>query len=263
VKTEHVVPPELASYGGYAELFAYHVMPIVRARRLAEGGYALGPWAGTGFTFGEGTLVTCWHCVGGDLGEDEVYCAAVREGGLGQAHRDTLYELCDLARDANRTDLALARVGLQVEPRLVLATVPLQWGEDVVGFGFPETMEAFDPAAGEKRIETHARVFKGYVTRLFPGAYRGEAVVELAMPAPRGMSGGPLFRVQHGPAEPFECVGVVFGERIYQAPDGELRFGTAVRLDTLRQARAAATGGLPLAEHLARSPSAPRPATDL
>ncbi|KQC34985.1 hypothetical protein UK82_29095 [Frankia sp. ACN1ag] len=122
-----------------------------------------------------------------------------------------------------------------------------------MAFGFPQTPDTIDPNTREKRIETHARVFKGYVTRLIYGEYRHDTVVELAMPAPEGMSGGPLFRVQRGPGEPFECTGVIFGERIHPTPDGELRFGNALRLDTLRNARAEATDGLPLAEYLARS----------
>jgi hypothetical protein len=93
---------------------------------------------------------------------------------------------------------------------------------------------------------------------LFSDEYQGEPVVELAMPAPVGMSGAPLFNAQRSVLrgtshQPFECFGVVFGERIHQAPEGELRFGTAFQLDTLRNAAAEATDGIPLAEYLARS----------
>jgi Trypsin-like peptidase domain len=243
---------------GYAELFAYHVMPITRARRDGQGNYVLGQWVGTGFTFGEGTFVTCWHCVGAALPDDEVYIAVGRRDDLQQASRDWPIELERLARDGNGSDLALATIEPMFQPRLNLASDPLEWGDDVVAFGFPHTLDTIDPETKEKRIETHARVFKGYVTRLFPDEYQGQPVVELAMPAPVGMSGAPLFNVQRSAAlrgishEPFECFGVVFGERIYQTPDGELRFGTALRLDTLRNAVAEATGGTPLAEYLAR-----------
>jgi hypothetical protein len=40
--------------------------------------------AGTGFTFGECTLVTCWHCVSGELVKGEVYGVAYRSEGLDQ-----------------------------------------------------------------------------------------------------------------------------------------------------------------------------------
>jgi len=243
---------------GYDELFAYHVMPITRARHDPEGDYVLGPWVGTGFTFGEGTFVTCWHCVGAALADNEVYIAVGRREGLQQARRDWPIELHRLAQDSNGSDLALATIGPMFQPRLNLASDPLEWGDDVVAFGFPHTLDTIDPETKEKRIETHARVFKGYVTRLFPDEYQGQPVVELAMPAPVGMSGGPVFNVQRPTAvrgtsqEPFECVGVVFGERIHQTSEGELRFGCAFRLDTLREAAADATDGMPLAEYLAR-----------
>src|SRR6266852_2653597 len=86
---------------GYAELFAYHVMPITRARRDTDGNYVLGQWVGTGFTFGEGTFVTCWHCVGAALADDEVYIAVGRREGLQQGSRDWPIELQRLARDSN------------------------------------------------------------------------------------------------------------------------------------------------------------------
>jgi len=167
---------------GYAELFDNHVMPIARARRLADGTYSRPQWVGTGFTFGEGTFVTCWHCVEADLAEDEVYFGSGREHGNQQQQRDWPIELRQLAQDANGADLALARIDAQFQPRLRLASDPLQWGDDVVALGFPHTLDTFDPATGDKRIETHARVFKGYVTRLFRDEYNGEPVVELNIP---------------------------------------------------------------------------------
>ena len=65
------------------------------------------------------------------------------------------------------------------------------------------------------------------------------------MPAPPGLSGGPLFR-----PEPFEVVGVIIGEPVVPSgravdeviyPAAEFyRFGAAHRLDTLREAVAPA-----------------------
>jgi Trypsin-like peptidase domain len=245
---------------GYDELFAYHVMPICRVRKWDDGAYSLGTWVGTGFTFGEGTFLTCWHCVGARLDDGEVYIAVGRRNGLEQNTRDWPIQLRQLARDANGSDLALARIGVTFKPCLSLAADPLEWGDDVLSFGFPHTLDTVNPDTGLKRIETHARVFKGYVTRLFRDEHQGELVVELAMPAPVGMSGGPLFRVQRHSGEPFACFGMVFGERATQTPEGELRFGTALRLDTLRNATGPATDNLPLAEYLTRADRGQAPA---
>lgn len=116
---------------GYAELFDYHVMPIARAQRLADGAYSRPQWVGTGFTFGEGTLVTCWHCVGADLAEDEVYFGLGREHGNQQRPRDWPIELRQLAQDMNGADLGLARIDVQFRPRLRLASVVVKSNETV------------------------------------------------------------------------------------------------------------------------------------
>ena len=49
----------------------HHMFPVVRYTQI--GGSAAGRTAvaGSAFTFGEGTLVTCWHCVKQPLGPDE------------------------------------------------------------------------------------------------------------------------------------------------------------------------------------------------
>lgn len=246
---------------GYEALFDYHVMPIVRARHLDNETFngAQGQWVGTGFTFGEGTFVTCWHCVGAALAEDEVYLALGRERGNHQRSRDWPIELRELARDVNGTDLALARIEPQFEPRLRLAMVPLQWGEDVIALGFPHTLSTVNPETGTRIIDTHARVLKGYVTRNFRDPYQDdELVVELSITAPVGMSGGPLFNappsiVRGGPAlEALECCGVVYGEHSVHTEDHVHHYGTAFRLDTLRNAAGPATNQLPLAEYLER-----------
>ena len=250
---------------GYSDLIDYHVLPIARAQRLADGNYSRPEWVGTGFTFGEGTFVTCWHCVGANLAGDEVYFAAGRERGNQQSLRTWPIELRQLARDVNGTDLALARIDPWFLPRLALAADPLQWGDDVVALGFPHTLDATDADTGDKRIETHARVFKGYVTRLFYDDYQRQPVVELNIPAPVGMSGGPLFNAQQPlvrggpPLDQLECYGVIFGEHSLHTPDGIHRYGTALRLDALRNASGPATDGLPLAQYLER-PDAKAPA---
>jgi hypothetical protein len=58
----------------------HHMVPVVRYTQI--GGSAAGPTAvaGSAFTFGEGTLVTCWHCVKQPLGPDEFYGSPSAEG---------------------------------------------------------------------------------------------------------------------------------------------------------------------------------------
>lgn len=191
---------------GYENLFVGHVLPILKFRRVAEGEYEPIAMAGTGFTFGEYTLVTCWHCVSGELAEDEVYGVASRSQGLDQQGYDRVSELVDLDQVGDR-DLALARIDFAVEPRLTLAEEPAAWGEDVVASGYPLPRSLEDSFYRTMRFESNAAMLKGYVTRLRlddrPG-WRPVRAYELDMPAPPGMSGSPLFR-----PHPLEVVGVV------------------------------------------------------
>ena len=53
-------------------LYSY-VFPVVLFRRTDEIAFQPVAAVGTGFTLGEGTFITCWHCVSGDLKEDEYY----------------------------------------------------------------------------------------------------------------------------------------------------------------------------------------------
>jgi Trypsin-like peptidase domain len=149
----------------YENLFVGHVLPILKFRRVAEGEYDPLAVTGTGFTFGEYTLVTCWHCVGGELAEDEVYGVAYRSGGLDQPGYDSVSELIDLGQYGER-DLALARIGFTVEPRLTLAEEPAAWGEDVVASGYPLPQGVSDPFYRTTRFESNATMLKGYVTRI-------------------------------------------------------------------------------------------------
>lgn len=67
----------------------HHMFPVVRYTQV--GGSAAGPTAGLAFTFGEGTLVTCWHCVKQPLRPDEFYGIAVRRGSI-----ESPYEFCSI-----------------------------------------------------------------------------------------------------------------------------------------------------------------------
>jgi hypothetical protein len=235
----------------YENLFVGHVLPIVKFRRVAEGEYDPVAMAGTGFTFGEYTLVTCWHCVSGELAEGEVYGVAYRSEGLDQQRYDSVSELVDLEQVGER-DLALARIGIAVEPRLTLAEEPAAWGEDVIACGYPLPRGVSDGPSPRMRFESNAAMLKGYVTRLRlddrPG-WRPARAYELDMPAPPGVSGSPLFRPY-----PLEVVGVVYREQDITVPDSErvIGFAYAHHLTTLRAARGMATDNIPLAEYLAR-----------
>jgi Trypsin-like peptidase domain len=236
----------------YEEVFAGHVLPVVRFRLAAPGEYEPVAAVGSGFTFGEGTFVTCWHCVSEPLGDDEVYGAAMRSEGTGSQTYDRVFELADLEQDAAENDLALARVGYTVDPVLVLASDPAAWGEDVVACGYPLPVNTRNPDTREPKIDMNACLLRGYVTRLKIDDRPGREPVrayELDMPAPGGVSGSPLFR----PA-PFELVGVVYGEQDQHVPDREtpLTFSYAHHLSTLQHAQATATGNRPLFEHLNR-----------
>lgn len=69
----------------------HHMFSVVRYAQI--GGNTAGPTAvaRSAFTFGEGTLVTCWHCVKQPVGPDEFYGIAVRRGGI-----ESPYEFCSI-----------------------------------------------------------------------------------------------------------------------------------------------------------------------
>ena len=77
-------------------LTEHHILPILRYRTDSAGSHTIAE-AGTAFTFGEGTVVTCWHCVARPAGPDEAYGVAVRRDDISAP-----YEFCsidDLGRD--------------------------------------------------------------------------------------------------------------------------------------------------------------------
>lgn len=237
----------------YEELVVGHILPVVRLRRVSDGDYQPLVVQGTGFTFGEGTFVTCWHCVDEALRDDEVYGIVTREGGLASAVYNRAFELADLGRDLHGTDLALARVGFNVAPRLRLADRPLAWGEDVVTSGYPLPINTVDPNTRLPLLQLHARLLRGYVTRLFSDDRPGWAAVravELDLPAPPGLSGAPLFR-----PDPFEVAGVVYREHDIEVPEAQrsFTFSVAHHLSTVRGASGLATSKRALADHLERS----------
>jgi hypothetical protein len=236
----------------YENLFAAHVLPIAKFRRTGPGQYEPIRAAGTGFTFGEGTFVTCWHCVSDPLGEDEVYCAAMRSEGTDSHKYDEAFELADIEQVRPQLDLAIARVNYSIDPVITLAQEPAAWGENVVACGYPLPTDGSSPDTGEAKIDMNAMLLRGYVTRLKvddrPG-WRPVRAYELDMPAPNGISGAPIFREQ-----PLEIVGVVYREHEYEVHDrgARLIFSFALHLSILRDAIGTATDGRPLHQHVVR-----------
>jgi hypothetical protein len=87
----------------YENVFAGHALPVARFRRRAEAEYEPIAAVGSGFIFGEGTFVTCWHCVRAPLSEDEVYAALMRSGGTESQRYDQVSELVELEQVAGMT----------------------------------------------------------------------------------------------------------------------------------------------------------------
>jgi hypothetical protein len=67
--------------------------------------------------------------------------------------------LVDLEQVGER-DLALARIGIAVEPKLTLAEKPAAWGEDVVACGYPLPRGVNDPFYRTMRLESNAAILK-------------------------------------------------------------------------------------------------------
>jgi Trypsin-like peptidase domain len=225
-------------------LMEHHILPVVRYKVASSGAYTTAD-AGTAFTFGEGTVVTCWHCVEQPAGSDETYGVAVRRGGITGP-----YEFCsidDLGRDENGADLALGRIDWTPGRVLTLATDSVAWGERVETYGYPFSTVVPDRTLSQYKSVTFSPVFlRGYVVQVVPNM-NGRPAMHLDMLSPRGLSGAPVIREDSS-----EVVGVVVGDRTIRLGDESFRFGEALLLDALRDARSARTGHLPLAEHLVR-----------
>lgn len=223
----------------------HHVFPIVRYAKTSSGG---GPQAvaGTAFTFGEGTVITCWHCVQPPLGADEAYGVAVRRGGI-----TSPYEFCsidNLDRDENRADLAIGRIDWTPSGALTLADDSVRLGERVETYGYPFTTVVPDEAYTDFKALTFSPLFlRGYVTQHVRDASSGFPVIDLEMLSPLGLSGAPVIRDGGR-----EVIGVVIGKQAVEMYGETQTFGRALGLDTLRAARSAATGGRALADYLAQ-----------
>ena len=229
-------------------IFGEYVKPVVRFKVLGANRYQPLMAVGTGFTFGAGVFVTCWHCVAEPLPDDEVFGVPIETG----SERDaSVAILNDLARDENGSDLALAQVNIELRYGFRLADEAAGWGEDVVACGYPLPTNTVNPDTGTTWIQTQARVLRGYVMSEMMDdlhSHQPSRVYELDMPAPRWSSGSPLFR-----RDPFEVIGVVLGEstKSIGEEDEPFAYALAHHLDVLADARTSvATNGVSLRDFL-------------
>jgi hypothetical protein len=222
-------------------LTEHHILPILRYTLDSSGSYTT---AEAGTAFGEGTVVTCWHCVERPAGPDETYGVAVRRGGISAP-----YQFCpidDLGRDENGADLALGRIDWTPGRALALATESVTWGERVETYGYPFSIVVPDQTLSDYKAVTFSPVFlRGYGTQVVPNL-NGRPAMHLDMLSPPGLSGAPIIR-----EESRDVFGVLVGDRNIQLDGESFRFGEALLLDALRNARSAATDHGPLAEHVA------------
>jgi hypothetical protein len=244
------------------------VLPIVVAKR--EGYPTPKGFKGTGFLLGKHVFVTCHHCVAEPVGKADTYAVALPIEYAPQLRNDVpdakyfISPLRDIEQDPTGLDLATARVGRDpVGLRLAEEGVRTM-GEDVSTYGYPLTEDLPHPEEG-RAITLNGRYLKGYSTCTYlndvPG-YRPTPTEELNMPAPRGLSGAPLIRM-----DSLEVIGVVYGtkdtgtveefSRVDEAT-GERRpelqrittFAVAHMFDSLYNLSGRATEGMPLGEYL-------------
>ncbi|MBA3528206.1 MAG: trypsin-like peptidase domain-containing protein [Rubrobacter sp.] len=230
-----------------------------------EAGQKLVSFQGTGFLIGKQVFVTCWHCVDTPLPDDRFYAVLVKAG-KGFNYRAAA--LIEPEQDRNGADLATARVNLAPELGLTLAERDAPDLVDVWSFGYPFTaLTETIPEVGRLPL-IEARALKGYIMRNFyyhPPV--GDLIhsYELDMPAPAGLSGGPVVRI-HPIRGAREVIGVVHGsndvatiaelasvdERGERRPEVQRisSFALAHHTNTLRNLTGSATGGRSLAEFL-------------
>lgn len=231
----------------YEDLLARHVLPLGVFTQI-EGGYRPETIRGTSFVLGKNTVITCWHCVQARLPKGQTYGLAIRRDVYAHKYEEVV-PLLDVAQASGGIDLAIARADVEVQPTLSLAREPLSYGADVVTIGYPL------PFGAGNRFETSARLLRGYVTRIIQHndpRWTPARAYELDMPAPGGLSGGPLVNL-----DTLQVHGVVLGVRDYEEPSEPEEaprvhpFTVAYHLETLRAARSRTTDGAPLGEYVA------------
>jgi len=139
-------------------------------------------------------FLTAAHVLRGyQLGELRVICAADRQ----------LYRIRTIETHP-RADVALAVLSDAPQTDPFWNVVSPHLGEDFIAYGYPE-----DPFPGLGLVPT-PRIFKGHIQRHIRN-YKSDSTryeydaIELSMPCPPGLSGGPCFK----PSSPMTIVGIV------------------------------------------------------
>jgi hypothetical protein len=214
---------------------------------------------GTAFVVTDGVLVTCWHVVRDAIEKNWAIIAAWDQRGDGKFTR---IDVTDIARHPAGDDLATARVDLPGAGwRIPARELVLDLGTNVVSMGYPLPDVRLDPDGALTHIVSF-RFLKGYLTHIpiiERAGYPPAPSFELDMPAPRGISGGPLLHADWSNV----LIGVVYGtnavERIetFASVDPEtgdrtpevletVSFALAHTTRTLRSLSGPATGDRPL-----------------
>lgn len=229
------------------DLLARHILPLGLFERVGSD-YRPKGTVGTAFTFGEGTLVTCAHCVRTPIADDEAYGVVVRPSVYAKIY-EAVYELVDLSFDPGGADIALARIGLRSEFQLRLAPEPFGWASDVVALGYP-LPTALGTETPSPEFQISARAMKGFVVRIMSDDLPGQPLraYELDMPAPGGISGAPLLNPQT-----LDIGGIVYGTGSIQVGDSPVYpFAKAYHLTVLAATSGPATHNHPLSEFLVK-----------
>lgn len=222
---------------------------------------------GTGFVIAPGLVLTCWHCVSAPL-EDKHQYAAIAEVELSNWE---VFPLRNIEQDGNGFDLASANLDLNPAIGLKVAETNVIVGADVWTGGYPYHDVEEDITAHNK-LTLKPRLLKGYVCRnAFDSRNPKVPCYDLDMPAPRGLSGGPVIKMSSeaigkGSAD---VIGVIYGandvgvlEQVSSVDpesgkhEPEIQrveyFGLAHDLETVRNLSGKATNRLPLTQYLRR-----------
>jgi len=215
-------------------------------------------FCGTGTVVARGVLLTCWHCVRTPAPEGHVYVACRRE----DDGRYVPHVMTAIEQHPEGLDLAMARVDVEAEERIVLYAGEPETAMPTWSYGYPHTSLTTD-AAGRRQFNLGPRYLQGYIMRGFnhdqPG-FRSTPSLELDMPTPDGLSGAGLFKhptdqmiglvyASHKVAtiEAFERVDPETGEREPEIQQ-VVTFGLAHSVESLRDFAGTATGGRRLRE---------------
>lgn len=191
------------------------IVPIFEMGPSPASGQSYYPlvFRGTGFIIARNLLVTCWHCVDSVLQSDHHYGILIE---LHPESRNKPYaavHLDNIHKDCNGSNLATADLqNGEYGSLLTLSTTCADAGGKVWTLGYPDTIvKDRDIKTNNPKAHITERYFETYITRAFyyeHPRYDQVPSFELAMPAPRGLSGAPIVRVN---SVFNEVVGVIYG----------------------------------------------------